>query len=164
MSGIDSPYIKKPNRLSDVIAAIQAMSIYKYYKLDFSHWAERISGDANQAEYWQKVFEEHPEFFRLDSSRKKASLVWRRQYSKRYDVDNESIMSKEAYESLPPEKQLRVSRLPLTANDISALINIAVNIHARALEHKKESHWLIIALLSGLFSLLGALAGSGISN
>lgn len=71
-----SPYIKNNQRLADVVAAIQVMGTYKYYKLDFEGWADRISGDSNQAEYWEKVFEEHPEFFRLDSKRKKASLVW----------------------------------------------------------------------------------------
>jgi len=35
-----SPYISNPERLADVIAAIQAMSKYKYYKLDFSSWAD----------------------------------------------------------------------------------------------------------------------------
>ena len=77
-----SPYLKDDHRLADVIAAIQAMGTYKYYKLDFAGWSSRISGDETQDNLWRKVFEEHPEFFRLDSDREKASLVWRRQHQK----------------------------------------------------------------------------------
>ena len=160
MSEIKSPYTEYTNRLSDVIAAIQAMGTYKFYKLDFSSWSDRICGDETQGDYWKKIFDEHPEFFRLDSTKTKASLVWRRQYSKRYDVDSERVISKQEFESLSSEAKLRISRTPLSPTDISALVNVAINIHARALEHKKESRWLTIALLSGLFSLLGALVGS----
>ena len=40
-----SPYLRDPNRLGDVIAAIQAMSTYKFYKLSFAGWADRMSAD-----------------------------------------------------------------------------------------------------------------------
>lgn len=39
-----NPYMEG-GRLSDVIAAIQAMSVYKFYKLDFETWSDRITGD-----------------------------------------------------------------------------------------------------------------------
>jgi len=57
-----------------VIAAIQVMATYKFYKLDFSGWAGRIKGDENNGDYWKRIFEEHPEFFRLDKNREKGSL------------------------------------------------------------------------------------------
>lgn len=63
----DSPYVWCANRLADVLAAIQAMGSYKYYKLPFDQRADRISGDSSAADRWRTVFEEHPEFFRLDS-------------------------------------------------------------------------------------------------
>ena len=62
-----NPYTNNPNRLADVIAAIQVMGTYKFYKLEFSSWADRIAGDETNGVYWKKVFEDHPEFFRLDS-------------------------------------------------------------------------------------------------
>ena len=83
-----SPYLAD-GRLADVIAALQATATYKFYKLDFARWADRIVGEKAKANHWRKVFEEHPEFFRLDSDRRRASLVWRRQHQKRYDVDRE---------------------------------------------------------------------------
>ena len=66
-----SLYITNPNRLAGVISAIQAMGVYEFYKLDFKGWADRITGDEKQAEHWKEIFEQHPEFFRLDAERKK---------------------------------------------------------------------------------------------
>ena len=65
----ESPYLKDSNRLGDVIAAIQAMAVYKFYKLSFEEWADRISADKSQADKWKNLFIEHPEFFRLDGNR-----------------------------------------------------------------------------------------------
>lgn len=70
---VNSPYLNEPNRLAEVISAIQAMGNYKFYKLDFEGWADRISGEKNKAEHWKQVFVEHPEFFRLDAERMKVS-------------------------------------------------------------------------------------------
>ncbi|XNX73590.1 hypothetical protein ACL5HQ_11350 [Stenotrophomonas maltophilia] len=133
-----SPYLADPNRLGDVIAAIQAMAVYKYYKLPFSGWADRISADQEQAEKWRAVFFQHPEFFRLDSARERASLVWWRQFPKRFDVDAERVLSAAEYAELTPDQKSRVSRTPLTPADIKALVDTAVNLHSRALEHQKD--------------------------
>jgi hypothetical protein len=108
-----SPYLSDPERLADVIAAIQAMSTYKFYKLDFAVWADRIVGDDTKAAHWKSVFEEHPEFFRLDAGHVKASLIWRRQHQKRFDVDSESKITKEEFDSLTLQQKARVSRTPL---------------------------------------------------
>src|SRR5215212_938906 len=95
-----SPYLNDPNRLADVISAIQVTSTYKFYKLTFDAWADRISADSSRGEYWKKIFEQHPEFFRLDGQRQKASLVWRRQYPKRFQVDDERVLTRAEYDSL----------------------------------------------------------------
>lgn len=100
-----SPYLKDANRLGDVISAIQAMATYKFYKLDFKGWADRVSADESKADCWKTIFIEHPEFFRLDSEKTKASLVWRRQRQKLYDVDNEEKITKEEYKALPQNEK-----------------------------------------------------------
>ncbi len=41
-----SPCIDNQNRLADVIAAIQAMGVYKFHMRTFEEWAEGISGDS----------------------------------------------------------------------------------------------------------------------
>jgi hypothetical protein len=154
-----SPYLNDPNRLGDVIAAIQAMSTYKFYKLSFEAWADRISGTEERKDHWRTVFEQHPEFFRLDGRREKASLVWRRQYPRRFDVDQERTLPLNEYEQLPDERKSRVSRVPLTPTDIKALIDTAINLHSRAVEHQRERRWWL-ALASGVGGLVGAVVGA----
>ena len=151
-----NPYTNNPNRLADVIAAIQVMGTYKFYKLDFSAWADRIAGDETKGEYWRKVFEEHPEFFRLDSGRGKASLVWRRNYQKLYDVDKERKITRDEYNELLPDQKERITRNPLSNSDISTLVNTAINLHSREIENKKDSRWWI----SGVIGLVGVILGA----
>lgn len=151
-----SPYLKHPDRLADVIAAIQVMAVYKFYKLDFAGWADRICGSETEADHWRTVFTEHPEFFRLDAARQKASLVWRRQHPKGFHVDTGARVSKEDLEALPPTEQARVSRTPLTSDEISTLLQIATTLHARALEARQDTRW----WWSGVFGLLGVLLGA----
>lgn len=154
-----SPYLRDSNRLGDVIAAIQAMGAYKFYKLDFAGWADRLSADESLAEKWKLVFLEHPEFFRLDSARAKASLVWRRQFPKRYDVDAKKTLTHAEYDALTNDQKLRVSRVPLPSADIKALVDTAVNLHSRALEHQKDKRWWV-ALAGAAGALVGSVLGA----
>ena len=153
-----SPYLKDEHRLADVIAAIQVLGIYKFYKLDFAGWADRITGSTSTAEHWRAVFEEHPEFFRLDSARQKASLVLRRQRQRLYNVDEEAVWPKDRYNALPvdAEEKDRFSRLPLTPNEIEALIDVAISLHSRAMERARERRWLVALLVPFLGALLGS--------
>lgn len=151
-----NPYTKNSNRLADVIAAIQVMGTYKYYKLDFAGWADRIEGKSDTGEYWRTVFEQHPEFFRLDSKQKKASLVWRRNHQKLYDVDAEEKISKDIFKNLTEDQKLKISRTPLTNADVSTLISTAINLHSGELSHKKDSRWWI----SGAIGLAGVILGA----
>lgn len=155
-----NPYTSNENRLSDVIAAIQVMATYKFYKLEFDSWSDRIEGNPGNGQHWKNVFEEHPEFFRLDGTRERASLVWRRNYQKLYNVDEEKKISREDYLALTPEQKQRMSRIPLVNADISTLINTAINLHSREIDHKKDSRWWI----SGAIGLLGVIIGALIKN
>ncbi|WP_218274515.1 hypothetical protein [Paraburkholderia piptadeniae] len=138
------------------------MATYKFYKLDFADWADRISADQSQADKWKKVFLEHPEFFRLDSARVRASLVWRRQFPKRFDVDEHRVLSNEEYDEkihANPQSYARISRVPLSATDIKMLVDTAVNLHSRALEHQKDRRWWL-ALASAVGGLTGSIIGA----
>jgi hypothetical protein len=157
---MNSPYLASPDRLADVIAAIQAMAIYKFYKLNFQGWADRLSADQSRAQHWEKVFVDHPEFFRLDRERKRASLVWRRQYPKRFNVDTFKEISNEDYDNLTEEQKKRISRSPLAPTEISKLIDAAVNMHARALEAKKDRQWYKPFIIQALAAFLGAVLGA----
>lgn len=151
-----NPYTESDNRLADVIAAIQVMGTYKFYKLDFSGWANRIEGKEDRGNYWKTIFVQHPEFFRLDSQQERASLVWRRNYQKLYDVDEEEKISRETYKGLTDSQKRRISRMPLTNSDISTLLNTAINLHGGELDHKKDSRWWI----SGAIGLAGVILGA----
>jgi len=155
-----SPYVATSDRLADVIAAIQAMGVYKYHLRTFDHWAQAISGDASKGAHWRTVFEEHPEFFRLDTERERASLVWRRQLPKRFDVDAERQLSKEELATLPPEARKRVSRAPLSPSDIKTLVDAAINLHTRAVEIQREGRWWIPLASSAIGGLIGAILGT----
>lgn len=166
-SSDQSPYLNDPNRLADVIAAIQAMATYKFYKLDFASWADRIAADKSQAEHWQRVCQEHPEFFRLDSARERASLVWRRQRQKRFDVDTDAQISMVEYESRDGAGKARVSRTPLSTSEISTLIDAAIDLHSRALDHRRESRWwvpLAVGIVGAMSGLVGAVVGAMIKG
>lgn len=155
-----SPYVANPDRLADVIAAIQAMGIYEFHMCDFERWAQNISGDRTKATYWKQIFEEHPEFFRLDSTRQMASLVWRRQFPKRYHVDLRKELSLQELNSLPPGSEQRLTRPPIAASDIKTLIDAAVNLHSRAIELQREGRWWIPLVSSAAGALVGAIIGT----
>lgn len=154
-----SPYLSTPNRLTDVIAAVQTLATYKFYKLDAAEWAERISGDAGKAAHWQTIFDEHPEFFRSDTQRTRVSLVWRRQYPKRYHVDLERRLTSQEFDEIPEAERARVSRDPLSPSDIKTLVDTAIGLHSRALEQRRDSRWWI-PLASALGGLVGSLVGA----
>lgn len=152
----DSPYLSNVGRLADVIAAIQVLGTYKFYKCDFAEWSDRICGDSARADHWRKVLEDHPEFFRLDSRRERASLVWRRQHQKLFDVDLAQSISRREFDALDDERRKRISRLPLSSDEISTLVDTAINLHQRVLENRKDQRWLITALIGLLGVILGA--------
>lgn len=154
-----SPYITNPNRLADVIAAIQAMAVYGFHMCSFETWASQIVGDASQGAYWKKVFEDHPEFFRLDTTRQRASLVWRRQFPKRYHVDAAKQLPEEEIEELSEEDRARISRAPLSPADIKTLIDTAISLYSRAVEAQREKRWWI-PLATGILGFAGGLLGA----
>lgn len=160
MKKVDSPYLENEKRLADVIAAIQTLATYKFYKLPFSGWADRITGDAKQEYHWKYVFEQHPEFFRLDSKRERASLVWRRQHRKLFHVDLGKEITRQEFLALSDQEKDRVSRTPLDSGEITALIDTAIKLYGQALESRKDQRWLITALLT----LLGVVLGAGIAQ
>lgn len=158
-----SPYLKDESRLADVIAAIQAMSIYKFYKVDFAAWSERITGDPRNGEHWKKVFLEHPEFFRLDTARERASLVARRQHPKNFNVDTRRQIERNELIEMDKAQKARVSRSPLSQDEIASLIQTAVELHSRALDQSKDRRWwlpVLTASIGAVSGMVGTLLGA----
>ena len=154
-----NPYLKD-NRLADVISAITALGTYKFYKMDFAGWSDRITGTEANACYWKSVFTEHPEFFRLNSTSDRASLVWRRQKPKTYNVDTLTEILPKDVKNLTADEALRYSRTPLAAPEVASLIDTAIRLHEAALSRQESNRWLI-TLVTGF---IGAIIGSSFSE
>ena len=157
----ESPYLDDPSRLADVLAAIQATATYKFYQLGFEgrrDWAWRVTGDSSNSDHIKRVFGEHPEFFRIDSSGK-GSLVWRRQNQKLYDVDRGEEISRAEFNRLTEDEKTRISRAPLHSNQIAVLINSAIELHSGALEHQHARRWWVSPSTALAGVVLGGLIG-----
>jgi hypothetical protein len=148
-----SAYLADPNRLADVIAAIQVLGTHKYYKQSFAQWSTMIEGDDAQAAHWERLFRDHAEFFRVDKSGQRASLVWRRSYPKTYDVDRQIRLTPDELKASPDGT--RLSRPPLGGNEITSLIKSAIDMHSRALEHEKDRRWWFPIVSAGLAAAMG---------
>jgi len=151
-----NPYLSD-GRLGDVIAAITVLGTYKFYKLNISRWADRITGSSRGIDRWHSVFKEHPEFFRLTSDGDKVSLVWRRQFPRNFDVDAEP--EHEPDHEIEGLTESRISRRPLTPTEVGELIGVAIKLHDRALEQEKARVWWLPLAAAGL-SLVSVIVGA----
>ena len=79
-----SPYLDNDLRLSDIIAAIQAMGSYPWFARKLEDWKTKL-GEPQSADTWVIIFKKHPEFFRV-ADEGWASLRWRFAYDKTYDA------------------------------------------------------------------------------
>ncbi|GAB5489319.1 MAG: hypothetical protein Pars2KO_28890 [Parasphingorhabdus sp.] len=156
-----SPYLL-PGRLADVIAAITVLGSYRYYKLSFEKAAERIVNDEGKADHWKKVFEEHPEFFRIVEDRQKVSLVWRRSLKKNFDPKRGIEISRDEFDQKTSKQKTELSRRPLSSEEITKLMDVAIRSHDRALEVSKHQKWWIPIAAASL-GFVGALIGGIIS-
>ena len=102
---------------------------------------------------------EHPEFFRLNSSEDKASLVIRRQHQRVYDIDAARNLNRNEVDKLSDEQKRRISRSPLGSEEISTLIATAIELHARAIEESKNRRWWL-PVLTAIIAATAAIAGT----
>ena len=165
----DSPYLVSC-RLGDVIAAIQVLAYYKFYRLDVTEWAKRITGEEGAAATLETVFRDHPEFFQLTSGDTglKAALVARRSFTRSYDVDAAAEVAKDEAMARRqnPEAWARLSRRPLTPEETAVLIRTAIDMHSRAIEQRMAGRWWVplasagIGFIGGIVSaVVGVLIG-----
>ena len=147
----------QPGRLPDVIAALTALGTYRYYKIDYEKCAEKIANRPQNSQKWKKILAEHPEFFR-DSDGVRVSLIWRRQFQKRYSPVRQKELAYDEYVSLADSEKALLSRRPLDALELTSLIKLAVELHARALDEEKAAKWWV-PLMQGALGIGGVLVG-----
>ncbi|MDX5594573.1 hypothetical protein [Pseudovibrio sp. SPO723] len=143
--------------MSDVIAALTALSTYRYYKLKLSKLADRVCGDPSQSDYWRDVLKQHPEFFRFSTDIEGAevvSLVWRRQFPKRFDPKMAREIERDAFDALSSSEKSQISRRPLSSSELSVLVDIAIQMHEKAADRRKSNRWWVQLVLPfiGAFS------------
>ena len=152
-----SPYVKNPARLADLIAAIQVMGTYRFASRRLEKWEKRLGRNPVSASDWLTIFRQHPEFFTIQDNF--VSLVWRRSKERNYDTFERRLLSRSEAQAMaatePEQDAIRLSRPPLDTAEISKLIDIAVSLHEREINHKQERRWWYAAVIA----VAGLLAG-----
>ncbi len=155
-----SPYIANPNRLADLIAAIQVLGTYRFASRYLGKWEKRLGRTPVSAPDWKTVFKQHPEFFTTQGP--SVSLVWRRSRERNYDTVTRTLLSRdEAAELAKVEDEFnenRLSRPPLDTAEISKLVDIAISLHEREIRHAQERRWWFTAIV-GVIGLIISIAG-----
>lgn len=155
----NSPYLK-PNRLADVIAAIQFLAMNERSSLSCKQWAEAISGDESKEPYWRAIFQDHTELFRKSpDDPDHYALIWRRALPRRYFRPERKMLSQVEFEALPADKKKWVSRPPVPEAQIKTLVDIAITLHSRQLEQHRDWRWWVPVVMSFVGSVLGAILG-----
>ena len=153
----------KDQRLGDVLIAIAVMGQEKFDSHKPKNWKERIGSSPKSADSWLDIFKEHSEFFHFHKDYEgndKISLVWRRARNWSWDTKTQEeidLIDLEDPEKWPPEiKKDRITRQPLTFDEITAVIEIAFNMYAQNITRRQEQRW----WLPLLFGFLGVIIGS----
>lgn len=167
-----SPYLKNSNRLEDVIAAIQVLGAYeKRTSRKLKFW---ISLLGNDEKHWEKVFRDHPEFFRVndrsqhnevidedDANENReiwVSLRWRVAYLGIYDYNKNRELTEDELSNLSDEQKKKLTRKPLSSEQIQSLIATAIELNEKAISDDSRRKWWK-PLLTGVFVIFGALIG-----
>src|SRR4051812_43041992 len=91
----------KPNRLADVVAAIQFMAENGRSSLSCKEWAHNISGKDSKESHWRTVFHEHSEFFRPSPDEvDHYALIWRRALPRRFFRHEGRMLKQAEFEAL----------------------------------------------------------------
>jgi hypothetical protein len=81
---------------------------------------------------------EYPEEIASESLEPRAALTWRSSYDKNYRADQWRELTSEEVQQLPFEERDRLSRRPLSAEQIRALVATALEMHTHILAQQQE--------------------------
>lgn len=148
-----SPYLID-HRLADILAAIPVLATYKWATRTPERWTESL-GKPLSAQSWLQIFQQHPEFFRVNDEGEITSR-WRHGYDRNISVSQGRELSADELRTLTEDQKTDdLTRRPLDATQVEALLKTAIELHARGVAHAQEKRWLTPLL----FALLGTVVG-----
>jgi hypothetical protein len=153
-----SPYLAHPFRLADIVAALQVMGTYKFASRKSQDWEKSIGRNPVSTHSWHQVFAEHPEFFCIREEW--ISLIWRRSSEKLFDTHLGKELTKEEVDAMSDEERRKISRAPLTADQVTALIEVAIKFQEQAISRRVELRWWVAPLFAAIGLAVGALIKS----
>ncbi len=156
------------NRLANVIAAIQAMSVADRPSATLNRWVAELEASEEltseqldqspikfaERKKWQTVFEQHPEFFKTYTLRGESRVLLRWRYSEsiKAEGNGKNGAAKTDDGAAPPSK-------PLHADQIQVLINTAIEMHAKEVAGERSPDRFRPFLMAVIGAALGTLAG-----
>ena len=159
-----SPYLTE-GRLSDIVSAIPVLGAYEQYaSRGVKEWSEKL-GAPTSSEGWQDVFEQHPEFFRthVDGQKVWAGVRWRWALDRDYDpVTGKKIPRNEIQSN--SDQLSRLTRAPLSSDQIEALISTAIEMHNAAIERARHSRSWIPVVIPAITTLVGVALGAWLKS
>lgn len=162
---LESPYVTKPHRLGDVIAALQVMGTYRYSARTVESWAELLGEKPRSADSWLEVFNDHPEFFRAGlEDEGRHTLALRRAQPRVYNTKTNEEITVAQYNDLPADGRSHISRRPLSSQQITSLIETAIKLQSQAFARRQELRWWIPHAMSIVTLLIGLAAGAFIKG
>jgi len=173
-----SAYLEHPQRLADIMAAIQVMGSHVWDTRPIYDWV-KVLGDrplSVETNKWEDLFEKHPEFFGKELwDRKKREegvevylyyLRWRRAYERTIETVSLKELTSEQIEALKAEKtynEKKIARKALTPEQVGTLLTAAMELQDRAIGFEARTRWLLTALISlgtAVLGLLGVIVGA----
>jgi hypothetical protein len=161
----------EPGRLPDVIAALQVMAAGPRPYKTIVDWADELSRPRNEdstpaqteTDRWAAVFKEHPEFFLVYRRKREPDIdkaALRLRYIKKdYDPYTQKEYTPEEAGQLAKDVRDKLTTKPLEADQISALVDTAIELHKRALEETAARRWWI-PVLTAILGFVGAGLGT----
>ncbi len=153
-----SPYLADADRLADVVAMLQVMGTYKFASREVDKWTESLGRPPLSATNWRQVFEQHPEFFRIRDGL--VSLVWRRASERLYDTVTGKEITRTEADALSEDAREKLSRAPLTPEQVTSLIEVAIKLQTQAISRRQELRWWVPVLVGAIGVAIGALLKS----
>ena len=161
------------NRLANVIAAIQAMSVADRPSATLNRWVAELEASEEltseqldqspikfaERKKWQTVFEQHPEFFKTYTLRGEPRVLLRWRYSESIKTEANDAPNGKSPAGNKADDGTAAPSKPLNADQIQVLINTAIGMHAKEIESERSPDKFRPLLMAIIGAALGTLAG-----